>query len=164
MRVEALLVYGTLLAILLIPMLTRWRYDLVAVLGLLLLTVLGIATSALAFSGFGHPAVIAVVAVLVLSRGLQNAGVVDLLTRWMGHVGPRYHLQLAALCAITAIVSAFMNYVGALARCIRLALRLARSILWSTGQRDGRWLTLCTGKAPARRKRSELRFTSARVW
>jgi di/tricarboxylate transporter len=126
MRVEILLVYGTLLAILLMPMLSRWRYDLVAVLGLLLLTVVGIVTSERAFSGFGHPAVITVVAVLVLSRGLQNAGVVDKLARWMGHVGPRYPLQLAALCTITAIASAFMNYVGALALFIPVAISLAR--------------------------------------
>jgi D-alanine-D-alanine ligase len=34
-----------------------------------------------AFSGFGHPAVITVACVLVLSRGLQTSGAVDALTR-----------------------------------------------------------------------------------
>ena len=33
------------------------------------------------FLGFGHPAVITVAAVLIISRALRNSGVVDLITR-----------------------------------------------------------------------------------
>jgi hypothetical protein len=34
-----------------------------------------------AFAGFGHPAVITVACVLVLSHGLQTSGAIDLLCR-----------------------------------------------------------------------------------
>ena len=59
----------------------RWRYDLVALAGLLLSTVLGIIPANEAFLGFGHPAVVTVAAVLIISRGLSNAGAVEFFAR-----------------------------------------------------------------------------------
>ena len=59
----------------------RWRYDLVALTALLIATFLGFVPSTEAFLGFGHPAVVTVAAVLIISRGLSNAGAVDMLTR-----------------------------------------------------------------------------------
>ncbi|MFP4395687.1 MAG: SLC13 family permease [Anaerolineales bacterium] len=125
MTIQQGIVYTVILLTLLLPMLKRWRYDLVAVLGLLLLVILGIISADEAFAGYGHPAVVTVVAVLVCSRGLQNSGVVDLLARWISGVGHRLSLQLAALCGLVAICSAFMNNVGALAIFMPVAIRMA---------------------------------------
>jgi hypothetical protein len=47
----------------------RWRYDIVAFVCLIAAVFLGVVPSAFAFSGFGHPATITVVAILILSRG-----------------------------------------------------------------------------------------------
>ncbi|MEQ8802206.1 MAG: SLC13 family permease, partial [Haliea sp.] len=59
----------------------KWRHDMVA-LGALLASVLaGLVAPDVAFSGFGHPAVITVACVLVLSSGLQSSGAVDALAR-----------------------------------------------------------------------------------
>ena len=55
----------------------RWRYDMVAVGGLLACVLSGLVPADEAFAGFGHPAVITVACVLVLSRGLQTSGAVD---------------------------------------------------------------------------------------
>ncbi len=125
MTTSILIVYVVILSILLVPAFTRYRYDLVAVLAVVLLAVVGIIPPERAFIGFGHPAVITVAAVLVITRGLQNAGVVDLLTRWMGIVGESLTLQLALLCGTVAIASAFMNNVGALAVFMPVAIRMA---------------------------------------
>ncbi|MFP5466985.1 MAG: SLC13 family permease, partial [Gammaproteobacteria bacterium] len=57
----------------------RWRHDMVAVGALLACVLSGVVAPAQAFSGFGHPAVITVACVLVLSRGLQSSGAVDAL-------------------------------------------------------------------------------------
>ena len=121
-----LAVYGVTVAILLVPVLTRLRYDLVAMLGLLVLVLLGIIAPDVAFAGFGHPAVITVAAVLMVTRGLQNAGVIDMLARWMGGVGGNLSVQLVALCGLVAVASAFMNNVGALAVFMPVAIRMAR--------------------------------------
>lgn len=125
MTLEIGIVYLIVLLMLAIPMLGRWRYDLVALMGLLVLAILGIVSPEEAFSGFGHPAVITVAAVLVVSRGLQNSGVVDVLARWISGIGDHISLQLIALCGLAALASAFMNNVGALAVFLPVAIRLA---------------------------------------
>ena len=48
----------------------RWRYDLVALSGLVAAVALGLVPGDQAFQGFSHPAVITVGAVLVLSLSL----------------------------------------------------------------------------------------------
>ncbi|MEX1020712.1 MAG: SLC13 family permease [Litorilinea sp.] len=109
------------------------RYDVVALLALLAVTVVGIVPGNAAFMGFGHPAVVTVVAVLVISRGLLNAGLVDSLARLLGRVGENFTLQLAALLAVVTICSAFMNNVGALALVMPVAIRVARRSRRSPG-------------------------------
>lgn len=103
-----------------------WRYDIVALLALLAVTLTGVVPALEAFSGFGHPAVITVAAVLVISRGLQIAGVVDLLTRFLGRAGNGPAATVLMLTAMVAVLSAFMNNVGALALMMPVAIRKAR--------------------------------------
>ena len=47
-----------------------------------------------AFTGFGHPAVITVAAVLVISRALANAGAVDLLLRYIAPLTARPSIHI----------------------------------------------------------------------
>ncbi len=103
----------------------RWRYDLVAVAALLAVTLTGLVPASEAFSGFAHPAVITVAAVLIISRGLQNAGLVDVVVKLIGPLRGRENLQLAAQCIVIAILSSFMNNVGALALMLPVAMRNA---------------------------------------
>ncbi len=104
----------------------RWRHDLVALAALLACVLAGLVPAAGAFAGFGHPAVITVACVLVLSRGLQTSGAVDALVRWLvpGSAGPL--LAIASITAAAALLSAFMNNVGALALLMPIALQVAR--------------------------------------
>jgi di/tricarboxylate transporter len=78
------------------------------------------------FLGFGHPAVITVAAVLVLSRGLFNAGAVDLLSRHMAKVGTVPTIQVTALAGIVVVCSSVMNNVGALALLMPVAIWMSR--------------------------------------
>jgi di/tricarboxylate transporter len=104
----------------------RWRYDIVALLALLVVTVAGIIPGEQAFAGFGHPAVITVAAVLIVSRGLRNSGVVDLLARPLLRVKNDPTIQVGSLSSLVAALSAFMNNIGALALLMPVALRMAR--------------------------------------
>jgi di/tricarboxylate transporter len=119
-------VFGVLVATLALFLWNRLRYDLVAVLALLVLAVAGIVPPDEVFSGFGHPAVITVAAVLVISRGLLNAGVVDALARRLTRVGNRPSVQVATLTGIVALSSGFMNNVGALALLMPVAIWMSR--------------------------------------
>ena len=104
----------------------RWRYDVVALAALLVVTLAGLVAPDEAFAGFGHPAVVTVAAVLVLSKGLFNAGAVDVIARWLTLVGDRPAVQMAALTALVAVLSGFMNNVGALAMLIPVGVWMAR--------------------------------------
>jgi len=122
---EQAYLFGVLALALVLFMWGRWRYDLVAVLALLAVVVGRIIPSEQAFSGFAHPAVITVAAVLVLGRGLRNSGVVDLMARPLSQVAARPHLHIASLTGLVAVLSAFMNNVGALALVMPVALKTA---------------------------------------
>lgn len=104
----------------------KWRHDMVA-LGALLASVLaGLVPPDIAFSGFGHPAVITVACVLVLSRGLQTSGAVDALARFALPQQGGPVLSLAALTALGAALSGFMNNVGAMALLMPVAVQMAK--------------------------------------
>lgn len=103
----------------------RWRHDVVAFGALLVCVLAGLVPAGDAFAGFGHPAVITVACVLVLSHGLQTTGAVDSLARVVlpRNAGPTW--TLAALVGTGALLSAFINNVGAMALLMPLALQLA---------------------------------------
>lgn len=103
----------------------RWRHDMIAVGALLACVATGLVPAAQAFAGFGHPAVITVACVLILSRILQATGAIDALTRRVVPGGSGPILALAALTALAAVLSAFMNNVGALALMMPVALQTA---------------------------------------
>ncbi|UTA78326.1 SLC13 family permease [Halomonas sp. XH26] len=104
----------------------RFRYDLVALAALLGSVMLGLVPSDEAFKGFGHPAVITVAAVLVISRGFERSGVVDIIANQVLKVGERLLLQLLVLVGTVVVLSGVMNNVGALALLLPVAMRLAR--------------------------------------
>ena len=124
---DEFVVFGVLLAALVLFVTGKVRYDIVALGALLILTVVQIVPAANAFRGFGHPAVITVGAVLVLSKMLESSGVIDVLERWFTHVGQRLTVQIASLSGLVAVLSAFMNNVGALSLLMPLAVRAANT-------------------------------------
>ncbi len=120
------IVFGVLIAALVLFVVGRWRYDIVAVLALLVLTIVGIVPPAEAYHGFGHPAVITVAAVLVLSRALYDSGVVDVIAGWYSRIPEYLTVRIAALSGITAFLSGFMNNVGAVSLLLPVAVRVSR--------------------------------------
>ena len=103
----------------------RFRHDVVALAALLACVVAGVVPGAGAFAGFGHPAVITVAAVLILSRGLQNSGAVDLMAGVLIPHGAGPTISLLALGGLGAALSGFMNNVGAMALLMPVAVQLA---------------------------------------
>lgn len=115
-----------LLVMLIFFVIGKPRYDIAAIFGLIAATIFGIVPGDEAFQGFAHPAVITIAAVLVLSRGLINAGVVDIVSNQLEKLGDNLTVQIAALTSLVAVCSAFMNNVGALALLMPVAIHLAR--------------------------------------
>ncbi len=104
----------------------RWRHDLVAMAALLACLIAGLIPPGEVFSGFGHPAVITVAAVLILGYGLQITGAVNALARrLLPSAGAGTTLSLLALVGLGAGLSCFMNNVGALALLMPVAIQMA---------------------------------------
>ncbi len=110
----------------------KWRYDLVAFSALLIALVLGLVSTDQAFSGFGHPATVIVALVLVISRGLQNSGAINLITKRLLDTSRAVSGHIAVMSAVGAILSAFMNNVAAMALLmpvdIQAAAKAGRSV------------------------------------
>lgn len=120
-----LIILGILGSAMLLFLWGRWRHDLVAMAALLACVVAGLVPSEEAFAGFGHPAVITVACVLILSHGLQMSGAVDALASRVlpGDAGPG--TSVFALITLAAVLSGFMNNVGALALMMPVAIQTA---------------------------------------
>lgn len=130
---DQLVVFSTLGLVLILFIWGRWRYDLVAIFALLVVTIYGLVPPDAAFSGFGHPAVITVAAVLIVSRALFNSGLVDYIVSILGKAGENPKLQLALLVLAVTVCSGFMNNIGALALFMPVAIKMARKGGYSPG-------------------------------
>lgn len=102
------------------------RHDIVALIALFIVTLTGIVSAEEAFHGFGHPAVITVASVLIIGQAMERAGVVDLLGQLISRMGENLMVQITSLSLVTAVVSAFINNVGALAIMMPVAIQMAR--------------------------------------
>lgn len=126
MTTEQGVVFAVLAATLGLFVWNRLRFDVVAMLALLAIAMAGLLPTESLFAGFGHPAVITVAAVLVVSQGLVNGGVVDNIARLLGKVGHRPTLQILTLTGVVALCSGFINNVGALALLMPVAVWMSR--------------------------------------
>lgn len=125
MTVDQLMIIAILVCSMGMFMWGRWRHDMVAGAALLACILTGLVPSADAFAGFGHPAVVTVACVLVLSYGLQVTGAVDALAQKVLPAGAGQTLSIFALTLLAAILSGFMNNVGALALLMPVAIQVA---------------------------------------
>ena len=104
----------------------RWRYDLVAFIALMAALLTGVVPVSEAFSGFGHPATVIIALVLVVSRGLSNSGVIELLARYVIDTSRKLSAHVGIMAALAASLSAVMNNVAALALLMPLDLQAAK--------------------------------------
>jgi di/tricarboxylate transporter len=126
MNIDQYIIFATLLFALAMFIWGKWRYDIVALMSLLIATITGIVPASEAFAGFGHPAVTTVAAVLIISRGLINSGLIDVITNQLHKIGSSITLQVLGLTLTVSAISSFMNNVGALAIMLPVALQMAR--------------------------------------
>ncbi len=134
MTLPQMLTFAILAATMALFLWGRFRHDVVALLALMACVVAGLVPAAEAFAGFGHPAVITVACVLVLSQGLQNTGAVDWLARSVLPAQAGRLTSMAALMGLGALLSGFMNNVGAMALLMPVAVQLSGRLDLTPGQ------------------------------
>jgi len=104
----------------------RLRYDLVAFSALLVAVVAGHVDPEAAFEGFGHPAVVIIGLVLIVSRGLVNSGAVERIARFVVAPDRTLPIHIAVMSFVGAALSAVINNVAALALLMPLDLEAAQ--------------------------------------
>lgn len=103
----------------------RWRYDLVAFTALLIAAGAGVIPVNQVFAGFGHPAVVVIALVLIVSRGLSNSGAIALLSKYLIDGSRKLGAHIGIMAGFAAVLSAIMNNVAALALLMPLDIQAA---------------------------------------
>lgn len=104
----------------------KFRYDLVAFVALLVTVLAGIIKPGNAFEGFGHPAVVIIALVLIVSRGLMNSGGVELIAQLVIKPDRKLPAHISIMAVVGAALSAIINNVAALALLMSLDMDAAR--------------------------------------
>ncbi|RDI42066.1 SLC13 family permease [Aquicella lusitana] len=100
-----------------------WRYDVVGLLILIIAVFVGIVPFNQAFAGFSNPAVVTVACVMILTKAVSQSGLLDYLIRKIEFLFKNTFIHVGTLTVITAVLSSFMNNVGALALMMPIAIQ-----------------------------------------
>lgn len=125
MTLDQRLAFGILFLALVLFASGKLRHDIVALISLIAVSLAGLVKPAEILSGFGHPAVITVAAVLVVSAALRSSGLVDVIVRRIVPLTKTTTGHIGILTGVVALASSFMNNVGALAVMLPVALATA---------------------------------------
>lgn len=102
--------------------------DIIAGLVMLSLAWLGLVTPLQAFSGFGSNAVISIIGVMVLGRGIGKTGLMNRLGRkFVALAGSSEKKLLGVLCTAVGSLSAFMQNIGSVAIFLPAVLRISKN-------------------------------------
>lgn len=123
MSADQLILIAILVALLGLLVWGRWRYDIVALAALFAASIFGVVPQSAIFSGFGNPATVTVILVLIISFGLTRSGAVDYILPVLEPLKDKPYLHIAALTFMAAFLSMFMNNVGALALLMPIAIQ-----------------------------------------
>lgn len=103
----------------------KFRHDLVAVFGLMVLVLAGVIDPGRAFSGFGHPATVTVALVLILVYAIGRSGAMDPVENLVKKAGKYTTVHILTLCLLTGGLSLFINDIAALAIFMPVAISTA---------------------------------------
>jgi di/tricarboxylate transporter len=120
------LAFAVLAGMMLLFIWGRIRFDLVAVLALLVSLLLGIVKPDEAFTGFSDDIVIIVASALVISAAVERSGVVEAVIARLTNGMTRMGSQLTVLVGSVTFLSAMVKNIGALAMLMPSAFQLAK--------------------------------------
>lgn len=120
----------TVLLVTVVLFFSEWlRVDVVAILIMIILPWLGLITPLEAFSGFASNAVISIMAVMILSFGIKQTGILNLLTKPLLRISGNSTKKLILFfSAVVGLLSAFMQNIGAIALFLPALHRVSRRL------------------------------------
>lgn len=121
-QITLFLIFGAIFVLLIHG---RVRYDLVAFCGLIVGTLVGLVPVDSAFEGFGHPAVVIIALVLIVSRGLSNSGAIEMIAARVLDSERAVPTHIGVMSVVGAALSGVINNVAALALLMPLDIEAA---------------------------------------
>lgn len=112
----------------------RWRYDALSMVALAVLVLSGVIKPESAFEGFSHPAVVLVALVLIISKGLQESGFVNLVDNAVQKLNLSENNFLIILLLAGMGMSSFMNNIGAMAILLPITIATCHSKNWKVAK------------------------------
>ena len=109
----------------------RWRYDAISLVTLALMVLLGLVPAKEAFLGFGHPAVITVALVLLISKALEKSGFIGMIGDFLRQRISGEMQFLVMLMLVAGFLSSFMNNIGAMAMLLPVTIGIAQKMGWN---------------------------------
>ncbi len=109
----------------------RWRYDAISLGILSIFVLLGYVQPDEAFKGFSHPAVITVALVLLISKGLERSGFISVIGRKLQAYANSEIQFMISITFFAAILSSFMNNIGAMAMLLPITLGICQKMNWN---------------------------------
>jgi len=120
-----------LLGLLAILVWGKWRYDGVTLITLALMVLLGLVPAKEAFLGFSHPAVITVALVLLISKALEKSGFINMIGDFLRQKISGESQFLFIIMVTAALLSSFMNNIGAMAMLLPITIGIAQKMEWN---------------------------------
>ncbi len=121
-----MILFGAMIFALIFWITNKLRYDIVALLALGIIILGGVVPFERAFLGFADPVVIIVASVLVISKGITNTKLIDIILHKLPIRERSVWVQIGVLSLLTAFISTFIYNAGALTLIMPLAISIAR--------------------------------------
>lgn len=121
------MVFGVLLLVIALFVLEWVRVDVVGIMMMVLLPILGLVTPHEAISGLSSNAVVAIIAVIIIGAGLDKTGCMNVLAQKILKVAGKSENRIMVLISATvAMISSFMQNIGAAALFMPAVIRIGR--------------------------------------
>ena len=128
---DQILVSLILVGLLAILVWGKWRYDGVTLVALAVMVLLDLVPAKEAFLGFGHPAVITVALVLLISKALEKSGFINIIGDFIRQRVSGESQFLFLIMGAAGLLSSFMNNIGAMAMLLPITIGIAQKMKWN---------------------------------
>lgn len=126
---DMLIVFGLLGLVIVLFVFELLRVDLVGLLMMVLLPLTGVLSPEEAIAGLSSNAVVSIIAVMIIGAGLNKTGVMNLVASQIIKVAGKSETRIMVVVSTTvAIISSFMQNIGAAALFLPATMRISRQL------------------------------------
>ncbi len=129
---DMMIVFGLLGLAIILFVFDLLRVDLVGLLMMVLLPLTGVLTAEEAIAGLSSNAVVSIIAVMIIGAGLNKTGVMNILAEKIIKIVGKSENRIMTVISLTvAVISSFMQNIGAAALFMPATMRISRQLNFS---------------------------------